>query len=724
MNKNILTLLLFLPMIYCTFLFCGTTDETLTGSKLDARTSFVYFENGKPVPFAKIEVFEPNDTTTKAIDTLYTDVNGKYSIESLTEGLYNLWYEKDSLFSFYDSIRINDSVDLMDSIILKKAITITGKIRLQTGHNPQTVVVHALGTPKFTNVMPDSSFTITNIPNGEYTFVFITTIKNYTPTFKSQKCKSDSVDNLGTIDMIYTGMPIISNIKTTFNPVSGISYLHWNTGNLSSNQYYTIYRSTNKNTLGNLIYTSVDTIIYDTLFRSISQFQTDSSLNNKYIYYSVGVKNRNGSEGEILLYDSLFAISPKDLYTQVFPGKDHFFQNKEKLNFTWNKLSSATEYEIIVFPKKSLSDTIYHKNVTDTFMTIDSLPSNQYVWLIRSKDSAGWGPWSNKNYFQIGVFKKQIDFSDTRLFYINKSIILAGIKNETAKSYIHLNYIDNFGNISRINQIEIPFQSNINKCAVTNSSVIISVNNIDDTAQYQIIKTDLSGNEHWRKDFFKLNNFDIDSSSQFHLYVSYTDSTISTKSVINCFDNNGISLWNTSIENFPKSYVIARPNNKCKVIANFKILGLDSTGKEEDSALPPYKFSDETRGIYSDDSTFSILMTDFNTQTRSFEFNDENKVTMKSELMIETSSFSHTSSTNVLFLGLYKNYYDPSQMPILKICNYNRSSMKKEEYAILSSESVAPGGIIPFNTNEYLITYKLNNISYLQEISASGNTLR
>ncbi|MBI4615900.1 MAG: matrixin family metalloprotease [Planctomycetes bacterium] len=73
--------------------------------------------------------------------------------------------------------------------------------------------------------------------------------------------------------------------------------------------------------------------------------------------------------------------------------------------YTWNAVSGATSYELLVHPSGQPNPILSVQNIaTTSYSTVTPLPGEaSYYWWVRARNAAGTGPWSNTFQFTISA---------------------------------------------------------------------------------------------------------------------------------------------------------------------------------------------------------------------------------------------------------------------------------------------------------------------------------
>jgi hypothetical protein len=199
---------------------CITDRRSNRGTVVDneLRVGVLYLADGSPAVQARVRVFPVDhvpDTAAlpnlaPAIFSTRTDAQGRYQVDSLPEGEYNIVGEYEGVSSYQDSVLIRASTDSIPADTLDKPASLSGIVELQPQDDPRTVVVQVMGTNSYANIGADGRFTLDDLARGRYTIRLVTTAEEYTPLLTTFRLaageKAAFADTLG---LIYTGIPIV-----------------------------------------------------------------------------------------------------------------------------------------------------------------------------------------------------------------------------------------------------------------------------------------------------------------------------------------------------------------------------------------------------------------------------------------------------------------------------------------------------------------------------------
>lgn len=294
------------------------SDQANRGSVVDneLRVGMIYLADGKPAANARVQVFPvghvpeaagvPKTSASAAlVFSTFTDKDGRYSLDSLPKGQYNILGNLQSEYSYLDSVFISDSTRSLASDTLKEPGSVTGVVTLEPNHDRRTVFVQVLGTNIFVNADADGRFTLKNMSRGEYSLRVVTTLPDYTPYFGGLRIHSGRSDTLAdTLRLTYTGIPVVRNLQGTVDTVQSTVRLAWKPVDYGFLKEYLVYRTAASSVSPSLlpIARTRDTAFVDTLTDTDLVPWTSSGPAQKFDYQ---VRVRNLSDGIGLPFGSL-----------------------------------------------------------------------------------------------------------------------------------------------------------------------------------------------------------------------------------------------------------------------------------------------------------------------------------------------------------------------------------------------------------------------------------
>jgi len=236
-------LIALLPLVSCAALLgacdrasdAGTTDETSTVA--------FYLPDGSPAAGARVQIFASSDTTRKPREQLFADQQGRVRLPRLEADYYNLVTRDESGRAIFQDSLLSDGshMDFASDTLVETGVVV-GRVRVQPQHDPRIVWVALLGAGTYLNVDDSGRFRIEGVPEGRFTLAGFTKTEGYTTTFKALRVRRDSVSDIGTLDMVFTGLPVVRNLQARFDTLAGVVHLRWDSLPLRETWKYTVQR--------------------------------------------------------------------------------------------------------------------------------------------------------------------------------------------------------------------------------------------------------------------------------------------------------------------------------------------------------------------------------------------------------------------------------------------------------------------------------------------------
>lgn len=221
---------------------CDDTRTSIGGSGDETSTVAFYRPDGKPAAGARVMIYGSADTGASPRDQVIADSRGSVDLPVLDKGFYNLVVREDGTAIFQDSLFSNGERILAASDTLRATGVLVGRLRVQPQHSPRIAWVHLLGAGKYLNVDDSGFFRMEGVPQGRFTMAALTRLSHYTPTFKEVRAVSDSVVDVGTIELVYTGLPVVQNLEARFDTLAGRVFLRWDSLSLRAKWHYRVLR--------------------------------------------------------------------------------------------------------------------------------------------------------------------------------------------------------------------------------------------------------------------------------------------------------------------------------------------------------------------------------------------------------------------------------------------------------------------------------------------------
>jgi hypothetical protein len=284
----------------------GTNDETST----------FYLQSGRVAARAAVTIFAAGRADSLPATKTYTDGNGHLDFPSVPKGYYSLVVRDTSgQAAFLDSIFSNGAGATVPSDTLRPTGSVTGRVKVQPQDDPRIAWVALLGAGIFVNVDDSGRFAIHGVPEGKYSLMARADQGQYTSTFAPAPVWRDSTTDLGTIQLVYTGLPVVTGISGTWDSLGGIIHLHWDTAGESRAFGYRIYKgSSNDPSFAPAVaFVSAGT---DAWVDTVIPRSDSMSGETKYVHYQVTAVGQDGSESALWNFWSDTVRSP-DLVAQL-----------------------------------------------------------------------------------------------------------------------------------------------------------------------------------------------------------------------------------------------------------------------------------------------------------------------------------------------------------------------------------------------------------------------
>ncbi len=299
---------------------CFKQEDNPHGTEVENEVvGALYYASGKPAAGANVRLIpvgwnpKPGLSDEKEIRSAITDAKGKFRFDSLGAGEYNMLGNLDSLASYNDSIPVDRETRNLPSDTLDETGSITGFAALQPNHLASTATVEILGTTRFANVEESGRFRFTGLAAGRYSIRLSTTLPEYTPLYTGFTVRAGTADLLpDTLRMQYTGIPVVTGLKVSYDTLSGVARISWKPVSYSLLQDYGVFRDS----AGSISLSGAplkwinDTVYFDTLFHPGPAYASGTDSSKRRVEYRVKARNKSDRVGENFGYVGLEAPSP------------------------------------------------------------------------------------------------------------------------------------------------------------------------------------------------------------------------------------------------------------------------------------------------------------------------------------------------------------------------------------------------------------------------------
>ncbi len=298
MKKLTLPFTLFLTISLLCLFYCAynTTEDP---EIISEKTGVVYTSDTSFAANALIRFINVNDIALPDVDvhvdSAYTDSGGQYTINSLQDGDYNAFGEKDDEVYFRANIPVRNGTVNFDTLsdTLGPAGTLFGVVRHRYHADSRYIIGLIPGTDRYMESEDTTgTFHLTGFARGIYQIRFQSTIQNYVPFDTAFTIHAGSIDTLSdTIYLEYGGIPTVTGLTVSYDTSTHVVNLSWDRMPVESLSGYNIYRAETGQDLALLTQSPV-----------IDTFYTDKdvAISKTYHYSITGYKDgENGPFSEV-----------------------------------------------------------------------------------------------------------------------------------------------------------------------------------------------------------------------------------------------------------------------------------------------------------------------------------------------------------------------------------------------------------------------------------------
>jgi hypothetical protein len=355
MKKTVIVLSLFVVSLSCARL-AGTNDET------SIRTGAVIYEpDGRtPADNATVKIFRADavDGRFESIQTTASD--GRFSLAGLPKGAYNVWAQKDSLVVFQSPVIISETDTIIKNDTLSCPSIVTGIVGVQPQDDPRTVTIRVVGLDKyFDNTDKDGWFTMKNMARGTYALLLTSTEEHYTPTkveISLAACAHDTLDD--SLHLTYTGIPIVTGLKASYDTANGIARLTWNATTYRGFQNYCIFRDFYDSAAYSTkpLAAVGDTIFVDRIFNpnaAAGRFSF-SDTNDYHFRYRLAIRDMVSAIGPTFKSMDIVAASPSKVQSVFFFSSRHIAKGYRTTAF----VDSSAAGKVKITGRASINDSL------------------------------------------------------------------------------------------------------------------------------------------------------------------------------------------------------------------------------------------------------------------------------------------------------------------------------------------------------------------------------
>jgi alpha-tubulin suppressor-like RCC1 family protein len=287
----------------------------------NAETAKTIYEPGGEIPAKKalVKVFSACSGENEPVAVYLTDDNGQISLIKMTEGIYNIWVEKDSFVLFQDSVVVTNEHSTLEDDTLERPSSISGIVGLQNYHDTRTVMIHMKGIDRpVVFADGDGRFVMNGLASGNWKVFLQSSIQEYLPTEKTIAILAGSKNTIkDTFRLYFSGIPIVSGITFIQDTLVGTMRLSWNKPTYKIIRDYLIYHASCG---GNVFskepsYITEDTSCIDSIYFRLSADSADTV--QRCVLYRIAIRN---TVPQIGAFSSTIGVpfAPKSYVTTFF----------------------------------------------------------------------------------------------------------------------------------------------------------------------------------------------------------------------------------------------------------------------------------------------------------------------------------------------------------------------------------------------------------------------
>jgi hypothetical protein len=299
----------------------GGKEDKPQGSEIENELGArIYLADGTPAAGATVKVYPVDQSPKSALPksgralgpvfATRTDAKGRYSLDSLPRGEYNILSEKDGEVAYQDSVFIAGIKASILADTLRDPGSVAGRIVMQPKDDPRSATVELLGTNVFVNLDVQGRFILRGLAAGAYRARAVATAPEYTPTYFPLQVVSGRDDTLPEpVVLTYTGIPVVQNIRATLDTLLGDVRVEWSPVEYLNLQDYVVYAGNP----GTFLESTVIGITSDTSF-TYHAWQTESGGR---LEYRVAVRNKSLQTGLTYASVKLDLVPPAMAVTRL-----------------------------------------------------------------------------------------------------------------------------------------------------------------------------------------------------------------------------------------------------------------------------------------------------------------------------------------------------------------------------------------------------------------------
>lgn len=322
-----------------------------------------------------------------------TNEHGAYEFDSVPEGTYNVWGEGDEGVSYEDSVFIAaDTLTRIPDDTLRSPGCIVGRVALNPGDDPRTVLVLILGSSRMAAADSAGAFVLADLPEGRYAVRIFSWLDDYSPLDTVFTVTAGEYDTLAdAVPLPMNALIPPSHVDGVYDTMSGVVTVTWSTVAGTAVAGYAVYRSEPGSGAPGILGYTEDTVFTDTVIPG-----PEDTLTRTYIYH---VKTHDGNWTESTTFsepDTVYAAGPGWLRVLFnWPDDAQLVVPGDTFALPLGYVSLGSDVEEMLWLLQATGDTLAihwpgDREGTDTLVAaLDSI-GRHYIRVVATNASGTW----------------------------------------------------------------------------------------------------------------------------------------------------------------------------------------------------------------------------------------------------------------------------------------------------------------------------------------------
>jgi hypothetical protein len=231
-NKCVVASIFIVVLFVAILLSCSSNNTGFAPIQNSGKYyGYIYNQNGSPAKGARVSIvpadYVPKQGLVKKTATdpvIVTDENGRFAIDNISSGTYNLFGEGNGVASYASSVTINDaaSAGLIVVDTLRATGNINGVVLLAPQGDSRRILILAIGSNLITTPADSfGGFALNNLAPGNYRLRFLATDPQFPIIDTSITVGSGTFTDIGTLVLSSSPGIKVQQIVITSNEIPG-----------------------------------------------------------------------------------------------------------------------------------------------------------------------------------------------------------------------------------------------------------------------------------------------------------------------------------------------------------------------------------------------------------------------------------------------------------------------------------------------------------------------